>query len=470
MKKYLIYYILLLFVTFLLVLIVWPNRWINIDMGNFHYHKMWEGLKLSDLTFGVSDKELDLDMGRDFTGGSEYRVKVLFDEGEEEKLQKVRDATDLIRLRFEKAGYPESSVNYTKEGEEFFLVIRVEENKDEFEEYKTSIFARGKFEVWGEKLTPTEGDEGVIIGEDEDDPIKAFLKQSYDSLNIDGNQMKGFKVSPSSDSSTAGLIPGSEEEVYDLRIILDDHQVNELTNNIYVYFGKSIIGVLDSQILPIDGKDLGETLQTYGKALSIQIAGLPDEKIALIYGAIIQYGPLPVELEADEGVDIAGSIGQDILQKILLGCTIVAFLSALVMIVLYKYDGVIGLILVFYYGLFVIACLKLFSVKITMVSVLALITTLGVFIGMLFKVIQNSFRENKRTEGQRWDFTRSHEILKLLLNVTYASAIILLIFKVFALWNFANVALAILIGISVTWLIVDLLLPLSFKLVTFFKE
>ena len=50
-KKNYVIYILFLIVFLFTLFILWPDKWVNVDIGSFHYHKLWEGPSLGSLTF-----------------------------------------------------------------------------------------------------------------------------------------------------------------------------------------------------------------------------------------------------------------------------------------------------------------------------------------------------------------------------------------------------------------------------------
>jgi preprotein translocase subunit SecD len=448
MRKVYIYYILLLLLVFFSAIIVWPDCWVNVDIGNFHYHKLWEGPSFAQLTLGKLENDLDIELGQDFVGSSTYTFKVNFAIEEQDELASVKDSVSLIRNRLHATSYKESIVNYFMVNGAYFITVKVSGTDEDFSEYKDVIFNKGKLEIWGEKgeEIPTEEELPVDF---ETDPFKAYLSQQYRMLNVDGNAMKGYTI-------------GTEDDTYYLKVVLQDEQATNFAVEVYSYYGKSIIGVLDSFMLGLDGTDLGEQIQLYRQARSVKFAGLPDHEIANMYGAIIQNGPLQIELEPTGEVEFQEGLGKGFIKKgIIVGIGVLSVMFVMFMIT-FKRNSLLAFFNLGLFVLFTLALVKFLPIKFTVGSMLAFILSLSIFIGLLFKILKDVKERQKEEVIQANTFVNS-KVGKLIQNLALIQVITSISFMFFAPWSIKYFMWIIFISAVTMWFVLDQLIPFTYK-------
>lgn len=366
MRRVYFYYVLVLILFSILVLIIWPSTWVNLDIGSFHYHKVWKGPNLSDLSGGRINLDFDLHLGKDFTGGTEYVTQVVFDNPDVDKQVIVEETVDLLRNRLRSAGVLESLVFYTKQGEEFLIHVIIPRAEDETTN-KMLITQRGKFEIWGERA---EGDTSIVPEEISTDPFRSYLQQQYMDLKVDGNRIKGFRA-------------GREEEFAYIKVALEEDSSNQLGQSIALFWGRSIIGVLDDQPLPIDGGEFAEQVQLYGQPRSLKLIGMSDKEQGKAFGSIIKYGPLPLSLSISDTLQISPQFDRTFLVNSLILAFGTLIFFAIIMFVLFRSYGLIGSVVSTMYLMFILSVLKTFHTPLTIGGVLVIALSLGFLYGLL---------------------------------------------------------------------------------------
>ncbi|MFC1780537.1 hypothetical protein ACFLY9_02485 [Patescibacteria group bacterium] len=455
MRKVYIYYILLLLLIFFSALVVWPDRWINVDVGNFHYHKLWEGPDLSQLTIGVLENDLDVELSKDFIGSSTYTFEVNFENEEQDKLQSVKDSVELIKNRLMAIGYRENVVNYYKTDDKYFITVNIGGTDKDFSRYKEVIFNKGMLEIWGEKgeEIPTEEETSVDF---ESDPFKAYLSQQYQQLNVDGNAMKGYTI-------------GFEDETYYLKVVLQDEQATNLAVEVYSYYGKSIIGVLDSFMLGLDGADLGEQIQLYRQAKSVKFAGLPDREIANMYGAMIQNGPLQIELEQTGEVEFQEGLKKEFIRKSVLVGLVVILAIFVLFIILFKSDSLLAFSGLGLFSTFTLALMKFVPIKFSVGSMLAFILSVGVFLGSLFRILRD-IKERRKAEVIQADTLLNSKFGEQIQNLVLVQIIIAVIFILFAPFSMKCFMWIVFISAPTMWFVLDQLMPFTYNAINLFRK
>jgi len=440
---------------FLCLIIVWPHYYINLDFKSFHYHKLWQGPDLSNLTFGKFDKKLDILLGADFHDKTEYKYKINL---QEETLanQKADEIVKLLRNRLSGIGYNESSLYWVYENGEYFLKLYIEESDVLFSKYKSGILGNGKLVIWGEKDTTQENATIEVEGENVD-PLQSYLQQNFDKLELDANKIKGFKV-------------GKEDENYYFKIILEDSESETITQAIYSYWDKSLISSLDGQIFMIDGKDLGEQIQYYKEIKSVKFIGLTDEDLAKLYGSVIKNGPLGVYMEEVETISTKSNFTkQDLKKVILINLSILTILS-IICFLKFKFDGLVRILSMILYCLLLLLLLKLLSIKITLAVVISfLLCLIMLLIIFTFDLIVNHNEKNKGnlTELNYSITLKNKEFIDLLNEFIIMISVI---FLIFGTWQFRNLSLFIFTNIIIINLLYSLFIPFVYQFIFNIKD
>lgn len=457
MRKEFLTFIVLLFLVLIAALISWPTRWMNLDIGSIHYHKLWEGPNLSDLTFGKFEYNFDIDLGRDFRGSTEYKVKVSFDEGEEDKEGKVKDTVSALRERLHAMEQYEGEVVYYKDGEDYYIRVEVAGTDEEFDLYKNTLLQEGNLEIWGEKTEDlTEDDSQQIqIGEGED-PFRSFIEQSYQTMGVDANDMKGITVA-------------KEEDSYYIRVFLSDLQAEQLLSQIELFYGKRIVAILDSQILFIDGGDLGDQIQYYRKVNSVKIAGFYDRAQADLISSVIRSGPLSTTLEIVESNSYEAKYDINFISESLVREAIIICLL-LLLVILFKWDGLMAVFMTGFYYLFVLAGLKISPFFLTEGTLFAFLFSSCIFFTLLSKILVIKLKISKNEAALTEEISlkgRDQAYIGTLLLIICISLILSLFIPV---WFVQNVLVVIFISVLMNYLVLYHLMPFSYKFINLFKR
>ncbi|MBU0976140.1 MAG: hypothetical protein ABIE03_00670 [Patescibacteria group bacterium] len=453
-KKYLLYTSALLFI-FVLVLVVWPNRTVNLDIGSFHYHKIWEGPSLSKITSGRINNDLNLNLGADFRGGTFLEYKVNFPDAMEDKAKTADQILELIRSRLTAGGYNQSEVTWELRGEDYYLSAQVED-RDEADAYlRESVFKKGVLQLWGESAQPEIPTE---ITDQAANTFESFLDQNYDKLEVNANDIKGYRV-----IEDAGN--------YTIRIALSNAQAEALYSNIFSFFGKNLLAVLDEQFIVIDGADLGEQVQTTGKIKTLNLTGFQSKADAKLMAGIIQNGPLSVELEQTKTEPFPAKSDENVLGKIVLTFIGIFLAFGLVLIAIYKIDGAVGFAAIGLWGLIISAGLKILPINLTVPVIFILGLLTGIFFWMLLRVIKSIDEKNRiREEIDLIMYFRDAGVHKEIAIVIYMMLICGAVCLVTSIWPGINLANTVLLGTFTSWFIIEQFVPITFKFTAFLKE
>jgi preprotein translocase subunit SecD len=391
----------------------------------------------------------------DFTGGRDYRLKVIFEEQEEDTLSIVRNATEIIRERLNNAGFFESRVNYKREGEEYYIYVRVPADFLELGNAEGLISQKGEFEIWGEKGEEMAEDSAVEVGGEEIDPIKQYLTQGYRQVEIDLSKFKGLKV-------------GYKDEAYYIGIGLEEKQSEEMTNQLYTFWGKSLFVYLDGQIFPLDGKDLGEQFSTYGKIKSLKISGFSEKSDAKLSAALISSDLLPVDLMVDKSSDFKGLFPEEFLDKWMLGGFVLIISVAAILIVLFRKDGSIASLAFVLFLLFSLAVAKVFHLRLTMGTIFAFIVVVASFVGLVILSLMKDLKNGLSTHMQ--GFIRDKETINSRNNFLFVQLILSVIMFIFAPSACRYFSFVLIIGSCLAYIVLDQLFPFLYKIVNLIKR
>ncbi|MDD3648481.1 MAG: hypothetical protein PHS44_08380 [Candidatus Dojkabacteria bacterium] len=455
-KKYLLYISVLVFI-FLLTLIVWPDRNINIDIGSFHYHKVWKGPNLNEITSGRIENDLNLDLGSGFLGGTAFEYKIVYPEATENKKEIADQTLDEIRMRLAAGGYNQSDITWELRGEDYYTIARIENIDDNVsDEYiKETVFKKGVLQLWGER---SQTDIGAQTTDQQANTFESFLDQNYDKIEVDANDIKGYRVF-------------EDEETYGVKIALSDVQAEALSSSILAFFGRNLLAVLDEQFIVVDGADLGEQIQTTGKIKTLNLTGFQSKKDAKLMAGIIGNGPLGVELEQFKKEAFQAEYDRSIIGKVALAFIAVLIVFGLILITLYKIDGVVGLLMNVLWGLLVAAGLKILPVVITIPTILALGMLTGLFLWMLLKVIRSIDRKNKTREDLDLGmYFKDASVHKEITNMIYVMLILGLVCLLSSIWPGNNIAALILLSTLVSWFTIEQCVPAIYKFTALLKE
>lgn len=450
-KKY-VHYILSLLLLFLLALIVWPNRTITLNIEDFHYQKMWEGPSLTKLTSGRIQNDLNLNLGKELLGGVRFKYQVIFNEAETEKVERLDQTVEIIRERFDAGGFGQSDVYWKEENEQYFILADVENKNSKLGDLKETLFNTGDLNIWGE---------GQQDLPQESDPTSAgsfesFLEQSYDKLEVDANDIKGYRIL-------------NDEDKHFIKLALSDVQSEALTANIYSFYGKNLLAVLDEQFLVIDGTDIGEQVQMSGQIRTLNIAGFESEEEAEFFGGIIDNGPLQVELSQVEENEYEGAYDKSFVGKTAILFIGLSLIFAVFLIAKYKVDGVVGFLSVAIWLLFIAAGLKFLQVTLTLNLIMMSSIAIGILFYIINEIIHSIDKRNKQSRVDLVIYYRDQNVHKKV-SALYTIQILVGLSLLFSTWQGKNIANVLLLSGLFTFLTIDYLVSLIYKFIFFVKE
>lgn len=452
-KFYIIYIIFLLSLLFTF-LVVWPDKWINIDIGSFHYHKLWEGPSLESLTFEKLQNELDIELGRDLEGTIKYKLKVIFEVDEIDRGYKAREITDLLYKRLTKAKVTESDVYWVKEDEEYFIYVEVNAASKELQNAEGTIFNSGDLSIWGEKTEESTSED--INLEEDSDPLQSYLKQNYTNLNINGNEIKSYTI-------------GSSDDSYFIKLALKEDQCKSLSDQIYTFWGSSLIAVLDDQVLPLDGQELAKQLEYYNQVKGVKVAGISSKESAQIYGATIMYGPLSHNIEVISSATETPKYGRKFLDSAVASGFISIIFISFVSILLFKKRGLLFSIGMYLFCLLVITSFKLLSIKLTVLNIYVFLIGLGLFIYFILKGMVSRIDIKTRKIEFYGAFLSNPDYKNQLRNLVTIILLMSLIVEIVSIWEAKNLSRVISICSVSVWLIYMYILPFLDKFINIAK-
>jgi len=449
-KKFYTIYIVFLFILGFLFLVAWPDRWINIDIGSFHYHKLWKGPQLEDITFNKLENDLDIALAKDFKGVKKYKVKVVFEEEEVDKIDITKSLTGKLIKRFEKGKVNETEVYWESSDNDYYIYVEVSNNYDDFTDIETILLSEGNLSVWGEKGENVVSDE--ISLEEDEDPITSYLKQNYIDLNINANDIKSYNIE-------------KEEDTYSLKLALKDEQGKTLSEQLFNFYESYLIAEFDGQILPIDAGELSKQMQYYDKIKGIKLAGIETREKGQMYGASIKYGPLDQKIEIDSSEIISPKYDRSVLDLIILiGIGFLIFV-ALVFFMLFRkksYIPICGLIL---FCLFVIVSLNIIKMKLSMLSIFTFLLALSFFIKTLIKSIVKEFDTAIKKIYLNEKYLGNKEIIRNLNIINSLVLVLAFALEFLALWEVKNISRMFAICIVSIWIIYLYIMPFINKFI-----
>ncbi len=417
-KRRFVAYILTLFVIFLFALVSWQDRWINIDIGSFHYHKMWEGPSLSDMSFGLVDYTLDLPMGRDFVGGSKLRMKVdnEMDEVNDERLDQT---VETLRNRLSATGFAENTVYREKTDKGAFIVAEILADLEKVQAIESVILSDGLLELWTQKENP-EPQKAPNNKKGADLSFKEMMMGQYDDLGVDITGLKGFGT-------------GQTEEGYTyLDIGLTDAASDNVTKNFQQFYGKSLTAVLGESFLFVDETFLGEQYQMSGSVRSMRFLILGEEVQARAQGATIKYNDLPLDLTVTARSEFRGPFDFKFIQKGVFVGFILISLFSIFLIYKFRREGLIGSTGLILYILAAISMSKVLHITLSIPSLMAFLYGVGFFAGSILLGLVKSRQDEEEVFFNVSVYLKSNSFTRIfkpfvLVNLIASSVVLILL-------------------------------------------
>jgi SecD/SecF fusion protein len=182
-----------------------------------------------------------------------------------------------------------------------------------------------------------------------------------------------------------------------------------------------------------------------------QITGIPSIQEAQELALVLQTGALPVEFQTLEQVQISATLGEDSLRQALTAGVAGLLLTALFLLVIYRLLGVIAVIALGIYAVFLTAAILLFNVTLTLPGFAGMILTIGVAADaniVIFERIKEEFRTGKSMRAAI--STGYAKGFKTIVDANVVTAITALVLFTLATAGVKGFALMLLVGIGMS--------------------
>lgn len=460
-------YIILLLTLLLSALVIWPNSWVNIDVGDFHYHKLWEGPSLSQISFGLLDNDLDIRLGKEFTGTSKYRLQVAFPQSESatsdsplqsapfsqqsvkiqiDKQESVKKAVDLMRERMKRAGLTEAVVWAEETDEGYFINVDTGLPKQKADKHKATLFGKGLFELWYPKPQQEQGGQQASPT---GSSMRDMLSQSYQNTGVNLEDIKGYKV----DEGENGAF---------VKIGLLQDQSTNLTTTLY-QAQSQFIGLLDERYLLIDTNELREQLSFYREIKSLKLAGMQTQLDARIVAAVISTESLPVSLTEADVEEIPAVYSSEFVKFGALVLTFSIVIASGVCLYLYKHESVFA---VSSFGFFLVvfgALLKIVPITFTSISIVSAILMGCLFAVLLFVYLEEARKIHGEAKTFSLTFVKSETFRDTVARLGFVLVGLTVLAILFGPWQAKNISWVILMGTVAAIFVKEVVLPFSYK-------
>ncbi len=287
-------------------------------------------------------KEIKMHLGLDLQGGVQLIYEIQTDGlGEKTPQQAQEETIDLISRRVNSLGVSEPQIQSTKIQDKFGIIVELPGIKD-IESAKEIIgkTAQLKFFELGEGET---------------------LKET----NLTGADIK--KATAGTDQSTSGF--SAVNPIIELEFTKEGaEKFREITKR---NIGKPLITMLDDEIV---NQATVKSEISGGKA---QIEGIETLQEAKDTAQLINEGALPAPIKLVQESQVGATLGQDAIEKSIVAGLFGLTLVAIFMIIYYKALGLVSVFALFLYTLIVTALFKLIPVTLTLAGIAGFIFSIG---------------------------------------------------------------------------------------------
>jgi SecD/SecF fusion protein len=209
--------------------------------------------------------------------------------------------------------------------------------------------------------------------------------------------------------------------------------------------------VLDREIKSFPSIDFVQYPDGISGSNGAQITGIGSVQEAQELALVLQTGALPVQFQTLEQTQISATLGEDSLRQALRAGVAGLILTGLFLLVLYRFLGLVAVIGLGIYAVFLTAAILLFGVTLTLPGFAGMILTIGVAADaniVIFERIKEEFRTGKSiraaiSSGYAKGF---HTIV----DANVVTAITALVLFTLATAGVKGFALMLLVGISIS--------------------
>jgi SecD/SecF fusion protein len=164
-------------------------------------------------------------------------------------------------------------------------------------------------------------------------------------------------------------------------------------------FAQSFAIVLDGEIRSFPIIDFTDPQLADGiSGGSAQITGLDSLEEAQDLALVLQTGALPVEFVQVDRTQISATLGEDSLREALVAAVVGLLAVAIFLLVVYRFLGVVAIVGLAVYGVFLYGAILLFNVTMTLPGIAGIILTIGVAADaniVIFERIKEEVRAGK---------------------------------------------------------------------------
>jgi protein-export SecD/SecF family membrane protein len=306
----------------------------------------------------IFSKETKIHLGLDLQGGVQLFYKIDMSKNDRDPIQVQNETIDLIRRRVDNLGVSEPTVQATRIGQDYGVLVELPGIND-IEQAKQMIGKTAQLKFY--ELDASGGQQETnLTGSD---VVKA--QAGTDS------QQTGF-------SAVAPIISleFSEEGAKKFKDITKRN------------IGKPIITKLDDEVVNM------ATVQAEIDGGKAQIEGIKTLNEAKKTAQMINEGALPAPIGLVQESHIGATLGRDAIEKSLIAGIIGILLVGIFMIIYYGGLGVVAVAALAIYTLIVIAIFKLMSVTMTLSGIAGFIFSIGAAVDANILVFER-FKEEK---------------------------------------------------------------------------
>jgi len=332
----------------------WINSTINIGLPYFHKTPFRLGLDLQGGTHLVYEADLS---------------------NIEEKQDSMDGIRDVIERRVNLFGVTEPVVQINKAGESYRLIVELPGVKDIHQAIE--MIGATPYLEFKEERTQEESDE-VIKKQEEGDEEALLTDPYFKSTQLTGHYLKKAQLAFDQTTNKPHVVLEFNDEGAQIFAELTRNNVN-----------KTIAIYLDS--MPISIPRVQEEIPG-GKA---QISGNFSLTEAKQLAQRLNAGALPVPITLISQQSIGASLGQNSLAKSLKAAIIGLIAVALFMIIYYRVPGILAVIALGGYAIFVLAIFKLVPVTLTLAGIAGFILSIGMAVDANVLIFERMKEEKK---------------------------------------------------------------------------
>ncbi len=334
----------------------WINSGINIGLPHFHKKPFRLGLDLQGGTHLVYEADLS-------------NIE------EKERGDSMDGIRDVIERRVNLFGVTEPLVQINKAGDSYRLIVELPGVKDIHQAIE--MIGATPYLEFKEERTQEESDE--IIKRQEEGDEEAILTDPYfKSTQLTGRYLKKAQLAFDQTTNEPHVVLEFSDEGAKIFAELTRNNIN-----------KTIAIYLDGT--PISIPRVQEEIPG-GKA---QITGNFTLTEAKQLAQRLNAGALPVPITLINQQSIGASLGQNSLAKSLKAAIIGLIVVALFMIIYYRVPGILAVIALGFYAIFVLAIFKLVPVTLTLAGIAGFILSIGMAVDANVLIFER-MKEEKR--------------------------------------------------------------------------